>query len=1014
MIRKISYIVATFIATLSVACQQDVQLAPVTEDNIPEGWTEIEFKANTPLMTEVVVRGVDPDGIDVQNLTLFCFNDYGLYITHVEAELNPAIEVPSLSGTYKAVIPEDTRIVHFVANQNPNLYDTSLFVNRTEDEIQDNMVGASGMIIYWSRFIFASNESFQRQLSEANGGEGIKLIRNQAKVSIANPTTNGFINITGFVVANIHAYGTTAPYHPEKRFPTAGTAFEWPGDDFVTLPNNRSKLSDITDVYARSEEYIFEHENSLTDPVNVIVKGRPEGSSKEQYYRVAIIDEVGEQLMIRRNHHYKLNITGALTYGCDTFDEALSAPATNNIWVAVEDWVNEVSYDGVTLAVEQTSVVLGEESAGHSLELNYTITSSSTLTNADMAEVSWNDGNTVAAHNFNHSFTANGNSGKGKITIQLLEMGDNAMLEGRLIVKKGRLHRTINVVLIKTQSFTPVWAATQIYGGEVGELATLKFNVPEDFPIFPFDVYVSVNSLDVRTATTGRVLPVVRIGDEGWYGEDNGLGYKYVYTVTEPGVQRLYLHSILIHEEGGVDDITLEAEHFHTVTKQFHYASHHNSISVSDLNTYSMQDVTDEPIYYRLVPRKINAPVSFDMLLEGIEQGETALGPVNANDNDEFFIYSRTLTPDATNPDCDFYAIDDDYWMQSTNGRMVMFMPKQPEKSGQDKGRYTLALRTNKSRSDDMIRIASNNHESHSAHPDKVGQQYVGNTYRSFIFELATYRPFRFAAQIAIGGGEPVGTWNTAQDMLTEPDKDDTLVWTYLPRQKVDINFEITSFTGSDGRSADPFGTSFEVYIDAPMLSIDESRLTSELAAKLKPHPSIAGRFVYTVDASREQERKTGSGEAVKIADGVATSQAGERKSLPFVTNSITSAGEIVISSQSEVCEFFEKRFRVTNHLIEGAIKRQDGGNTVDIAHGEFVSFSVERTGVRIGSMNITQDGRFQLNLRAEYSFTWDEDAVLLSYIRGGVVYEARFDSLAALYKSVVTENNPIVLQPQQ
>lgn len=1014
MIRKISYIVATFIATLSVACQQDVQLAPVTEDNIPEGWTEIEFKANTPLMTEVVVRGVDPDGIDVQNLTLFCFNDYGLYITHVEAELNPAIEVPSLSGTYKAVIPEDTRIVHFVANQNPNLYDTSLFVNRTEDEIQDNMVGASGMIIYWSRFIFASNESFQRQLSEANGGEGIKLIRNQAKVSIANPTTNGFINITGFVVTNIHAYGTTAPYHPEKRFPTAGTAFEWPGDDFVTLPNNRSKLSDITDVYARSEEYIFEHENSLTDPVNVIVKGRPVGSSKEQYYRVAIIDEVGEQLMIRRNHHYKLNITGALTYGCDTFDEALSAPATNNIWVAVEDWVNEVSYDGVTLAVEQTSVVLGEESAGHSLELNYTITSSSTLTNADMAEVSWNDGNTVAAHNFNHSFTANGNSGTGKITIQLLEMGDNAMLEGRLIVKKGRLHRTINVVLIKTQSFTPVWAATQIYGGEVGELATLKFNVPEDFPIFPFDVYVSVNSLDVRTATTGRVLPVVRIGDEGWYGEDNGLGYKYVYTVTEPGVQRLYLHSILIHEEGGVDDITLEAEHFHTVTKQFHYASHHNSISVSDLNTYSMQDVTDEPIYYRLVPRKINAPVSFDMLLEGVEQGETALGPVNASDNDEFFIYSRTLNPDATNPDCDFYAIDDDYWMQSTNGRMVMFMPKQPEKSGQDKGQYTLALRTNKSRSDDMIRIASNNHESHSAHPDKVGQQYVGNTYRSFIFELATYRPFRFAAQIAIGGGEPVGTWNTAQDMLTEPDKDDTLVWTYLPRQRVDINFEITSFTGSDGRSADPFGTSFEVYIDAPMLSIDESRLTSELAAKLKPHPSIAGRFVYTVDASREQERKAGSGEAVKIVDGVATSQVGERKSLPFVTNSITSAGEIVISSQSEVCEFFEKRFRVTNHLIEGAIKHQDGGNTVDIAHGEFVSFSVERTGVRIGSMNITQDGRFQLNLRAEYSFTWDEDAVLLSYIRGGVVYEARFDSLAALYKSVVTENNPIVLQPQQ
>ncbi|MBR5132603.1 MAG: hypothetical protein IKV29_00690 [Alistipes sp.] len=1011
MIRRISYTIAALIAMLSVACHHDIESTETPQSQIPEGWTEIEFTANTPLMTEVVVRGVDPDGIDVQNLTLFCFNDYGLYITHVEAELNPAIEVPSLSGTYKAIIPEDTRIVHFVANQNPNLYDASMFTNRTEDEIQDGMVGASGMIIYWSRFIFNSNDSFQRQLADANNGEGIKLIRNQAKVSIDNPTTNGYIDISGFVVANIHAYGTTAPYHPERRFPTDGTDFVWPGDDFVTLPNNRTKLSDITDVYSRMEEYIFEHENSLTDPVSVILKGRPNGSSEELYYRVAIIDEDGEQLMIRRNHHYKLHISGALTYGSKSFDEALISPATNNIWVAVEDWVNEVEYDGVILSVDQTSVVLGESEAGHSLELGYTITGESSLSEADKAEVSWMEGNTVAAHNFNHSFTVSGNTGRGKVTIQLLEMGDNAMLEGKLIVKKGRLHRTIDVVLIKTQSFTPVWAATQIYGGELGELATLKFTVPDNFPFFPFNVYVSVNSLDVRTATTGRVLPVVSRGEEGWYGVDNDFGYKYVYTVTEPGVQRLYLHSIITHEEGGIDEIMLEAEHFRTVTKQFHYASHRNSIAVDDLNTYSMSDVTDEPIYYRLVPRKINAPVEFDMLLSGIEEGKSTVGPMNAGQNDEFFLYSRAIDAAAESGDCQFYAIDDDYWQQSTNGRMVMFMPRNPNKTGDDKGRYTLHLKTNTSRSDDMIRIASNNLDSHSAHPDKVGQDYVGNTYRSFIFELATYRPFRFAAQVAIAGGAPVGTWNTSANMLTEPDAVDVLEWSYQPNQKVDINFEITSFIGSDGRSADPFGTSFEVYIDAPMLKIDESRLTPELRAKLKPHASIPGRFVYTVDASRDEERKTGSGESVKVVDGATLSQSGERKSLPFVTNSITSAGEIVISSQTEVCEFFEKRFRVTNRLVEGGIKYEVGATQHNVPRGEFVSFAVERTGVRIGSMNITADGRFQLNLRAEYDFSWGDDALLLSYIKGGEVYEARFDSLKELYDSVVNNNTAIVLR---
>ena len=1026
MTRRFSYIIATILAALGISCQADIDVVPpIVEDATPEGWVKIEFTANTPLMTEVAVRGVDPDGIDVQSLMLFCFNDYGLYIAHVDAELTPAIETPSLSGIYTAIIPEDTRIIHFVGNQNSNLLDTESFINRTEDEIQDNMVGASGMIIYWSRFVFANDGGHQQQLANANNGEGIKLIRNQAKITVENPTSNGFMEISGWDVTNIHAYGTTAPYHPEKRFPTDGTDFEWvTSEDFVTIPNNRTKLSDITDVNSKPEAYIFEHENSFYDPVNVIIKGKPVGSNEELYYRVMIIDETGEQLMIRRNHHYKLNITGRLTYGSKTFEEALTAPATNNIWVAVADWVNEVSYNGLTLSVDETSVVLGENKAGTKLELGYDITSTTSLTDADKAEVRWMDGNTVAAHNFNHTFTANGNSGRGVVSIQLLEMGNNTMLEGTLIVKTGRLQRAIRVVLIKTQKFTPVWAATQIYGGETGELATCKFTIPEDFPFFPFKVYVSVNSLDVRSATTGRVLPVVRKGDEGWYGKDNELGYKYVYTVTEPGTQRLYLHSILKHENGGSDKITLEAEFFEDVTKEFRYVTHQNAISVKDLNTHNLSGVNDEPVYYHLVPRKVNAPVRFDVMLSDVSKGENNPTPKNAMAGDEFFIYSRTLDslasadelamfdlPANWSRDCHYYTVDDNYWEQSKNGRMMMFQPVNPIKSGSNVGVYTLLLKTNTAHSDDMIRIASNDPSRHSATPGMTNTNYEGNTYRSFIFELATYRPFRFAAQVAINGGTPVGTWNTDPAKLTEPDAVDHLHWTYIPNQKVDINLDITSFTGNDGRSADPFGTSFEVYIDAPMLKIDESRLTPTMAAKLKAHPTIPGRFVYTVDASREKERESGNGSSVMVVDNAAASQAGERKTLPFVTNSITTAGEIVISSETEVCEFFEKRFKVSNVLIEGSIKYEEGGTQRDIAHNEFVSFAVERTGVRIGSMNINADGHFTLNLRAEYSFTWNDDAVRLAYIRDGKVYETTFSNLKSLYDSVVARNETVVLR---
>lgn len=1019
MIRKYLYAITALLATLMVACESDVNIGDLQEQPIPEGWTKVTFTADTPLMTEVAVRAADPDGIDVQNLTLFCFNDFGLYITHTDAtNLNPALETPSLSGTYEAIIPEDTRIIHFVANQSESLYNDSEFVNRAEHEIMDNMVGSTGMIVYWSRFIFREKDNFQGQLAEANNGEGIKLIRNQAKVTVENGKTNGFIDITGFIVTNIHAFGTVAPYHPENGFPTNGTSFTWPGDDYVTMPQNLTKLSDITGVTTKPEEYIFEHENTLQDPVSIILRGKPAGSNTDLYYRVLILDDDGEQIMIRRNHHYKLNIVGSLAYGQETFEEALTAPATNNVWVAVDDWVNEISYGGITLSVSETSVVLGEDKAGSALTLNYTIKSESNMTNADAAEISWLPNNTVAAHSIRHSFSASGRTGEGTIDVQLLEMGASPSLEGTLVVKKGRLQRTIKIMLIKKQKFTPVWAATQIYGGSVGELATLKFTIPEDFPFFPFNVYISANNLDVRTATTGRALPIVRKGEEGYYGDDNGLDYKYVYTVTEPGTQRLYMHTILQHEEGGEDQITLEAEHFETVNKIFHYANHKRVISVEGLNSIIPEGVTDEPIYYRLVPRKINAPVQLEVSLRDISTNPAQA--INAGDKDEFFIYTRTLDslqsqkdrdmfnlPDGWQWDCDFYRIDDSYWQQSTNGRIVMFKPTIIGKTGDDKGKYTIYLKTNAARSDDMVRIASNQPESHSALPNQGDQPYEGNTYRSFIFELATYHPFRFAAQIAANGEQLIGTWNTSAATIAQADEVDYLEWSYLPNQKVDINFEITSFEGADGKSVDPFGTEFEVYIDAPMLEIDNSRLSSAMASKLKPHATIPGRFVYTVDQSRETERAYGNGEAVKIADKYSATQSGERKTLPFKTSTITSAGEIVISSNKDVVEFFDKRFKVTNRLIEGRIQYYDGANNVDIPVDAFVGFATAKNGVRIGSMSIVANGRYALNLRAEYDFDWVDDQIKIDYIKDGVVYEAIIESMDKLYR--MAQNNEVI-----
>ena len=97
------------------------------------------------------------------------------------------------------------------------------------------------------------------------------------------------------------------------------------------------------------------------------------------------------------------------------------------------------------------------------------------------------------------------------------------------------------------------------------------------------------------------------------------------------------------------------------------------------------------------------------------------------------------------------------------------------------------------------------------------------------------------------------------------------------------------------------------------MLQIDESRLDECNLddSKLFVHPTVPGRFVYMVAVTREAERAFGTGEAM-LADASAGSQAGERKTLPFRTNKVTTAGEIRISSNIEKVVYYEKVFKIS------------------------------------------------------------------------------------------------------
>ncbi len=1030
---RISHIIIalTGILLLNAACQREDLLLPETGHG-QDGYIDLNISVDVPDMDIVQTKAVDPDGGGVQQISVFCFDKNDLFITTVTAKIITDGANPSLSGTFTVSVPDYTETLQLVGNQNLTYFSEDDYRGMSEVDVMTSIEASAGRMIYWARKTVA-------ELNAASSSP-VKLLRNQAKISLCIDPSVSFEE-KGWIVVNSNAFGTVAPYSPDHGGFVAPTV----AAPFVTLPVNKAKLGDYLDVLNNEEEYIFETENTAADPVDFILKGSQNGGP-DMYYRISLIDENGDNVMIMRNHHYTVNIVGELYYGQSTFQQALEAPATNNVWVSISDNISQVQDSRHSLEVDQTSVVVGEDEfkEPNTYYLHYTVKNLDGSA-PSQAQVSWMDGNNVALSNFTHNFDAS--SGQGTLIITLNQMGDLQKREGTLFVKYGRLTRKIKVITVKEQNFEPAWITTNIYGEDAGENVTIMFSIPEECPaeLFPMDVLLSVNDMDVRHAS-GMVLPVIR-EDDPRYGEDNGIGYKYVLTVTEPGMQRAYLETILKHQNQGTVNVTVEAPHFRSLTKTATFQTAVDArILIHNLRSYVGAMPADEYIYYYLVPQKINAPVEFDahigQVVNSAAQADVTLtNPkgvqthfkyIEANVDfdaaggynvDEFLLYSQNLEHNHDfqgNFYFDFYTgLNPANW-SATGGRVMGFFRNGV--TGSSNYGTTLHLKTNKPKADEVVRIASNVFGAPSVTTGTPGEfaktGYVApdgkstgtGLYKSCIFELSTFHPFHFAATV---NGQGTNVMGENEEVV-----DDVLL-SYVPGQTINIEFDVTSFKstirGNDNTvlpdseqvSVDPFGTAFDIYIDAPMLEIDE---TSDLykSGKVTRDPSVPGRFVYHVAASRDAER---SGSLMATEDIKATvSQVGERKSIPFKTKSIVSAGDIVISSDESKVVFYQKRFRVHNSSMTGTIQYRKGGEVIDIPAGSFVPFEVEPTYNRIGTVSIGTAGQFELRLRSEYRYDWMTDKVKFQYVEGGVTYEKIFTNLNTLNDF----SGPIILDPIQ
>lgn len=1020
-------LLSLFLLLAASACKDEI-VAPSGNGagEVPEGYIRLTAAVGLEGLTAVQTRAVDPDAKGVESIRLYCFDKNGLFITTVSTDFTkgePESDGDILKGSFHAYVPDYTHTVHIVANQSTDAFRDTDYLGQSEKNVMTGLVASSSVMIYWGRVEAGMSipnagtpdpdetldKTFDRIMTRKEPDDCIHLVRNQARVQFSEINKNEegvpYFTKEGFYVCNTNAFGTIAPYNE-----ATGT-FDWVtcGDDslrnYVTLPSNPARASLPDDVYDYENQYVFETENPLSDPVSVLVKGynSNETAAKSRYYRILIQDADYNTLLIRRNHSYDIHITGHLSPGYDTPAEALAGTPVNNVYFTVSDEITSLTGSEYVLSVENTRFVLTNDSEAwkenDTFSFGYTFAKKDNASDSDTPEktdisVSWVGSQNVAS-SFTHEQEMNGaDKIDGTVTLNLIPLGDGEEYrEGTLMIHAKRLIRRVKVITVKKQSFVPAWVSSYVWPHNAGEAFTLLFSIPDDTPpeLFPFDVMVTAPEMDVRSETGMRLDVVTAVSDPARYGEDiyyNGqsaeagdkpIGYKFVVPVTAPGRQRIYFRTTLPDQTA--DYVTIENPYFETMRLPFTFSreTENRSIVFTGMENYKGPNADHEDyegINYIVVPRKKNAVVSFGFTVVNHSEGDKEI-PLSADD--EFVLFTTYLDRNESGiaEDNKHFNFTSTARYSNTSGRFWGFWPKDNETEGEHEY-HTVHMRTNRPNCENVVVLRTN---SRNAPSIKQEGNCQGNNYRSASFELRNYSAFRFNATVKPQEIEDGGAKQQA--------------WTYEPGQQVDIEFDVTSFMseseyGLASKEVDPFGTEFKVYIDAPMIEIDKARCGSIPGDKF--YEESPGRFVYVVNASRDKEISESSAWSKETRYWTTETYPGsgtnplERKKLPFITNSISSAGSITISADPEFVDFIPETWTVTDKPITGQILYADSETAPGsvIPAGAFVSFERTRDNTRIGSLTIGEEGRFRLNLRTEYTYAWGEREYIAFYYTDG------------------------------
>lgn len=884
------------------------------------GDIHLKVTAHIPAPKQVITRDIDRDGLGVNSLWLFCFNDFDEYIGRREV-----VNFENAGGgkySFEVDVPSSTNVIHFLSNVYLDEFNDRDNFGRNETTVIPSFVSASGRMSYWGRSDLATLQS----------RGNVELYRNQAQVHWDTKLPQG-MTIYGYGICNRRAWGTLAPFNTEAE---QGSPFDFTlANPYVTEPAEEYQIfaSDPTEATVQGDKsegdphYIFENPNTLDAPVFAVMKisinGQDERNAK--YYKIMFVDDEKNQLEIYRNYEYVIHITGLPTsMGYDTFEEAKNGVAANNAWVSVDPEIPELTDGETTVSITNGTTQVFTTGGNQTISFTYN-------GNTSDISVEWlEDGRNVSSSA--PTLTSDGNN--HSINMILNTPTDEPRM-GTLLLRTGEFTRQIKVYLVKPFSFEPVWVSTGVPMVKE-EKMSMTFVIPDNYPaeLFPIECKIATNKMNANDKL-GIQLPIIMEKCEYDVTDDNGnqvhvtsdLGYKYVYTATEPGVQEIFFTlNTSDGEDFGVTwdrgacpnngtnhgHVFLEADYFNDAHRLVKFQEAGENISNRRITIEGSANDNPGFLLQELAPTA-NQPISVTLNFMANEEswGQTNTTPTAP----ESGTLMRIATAVAEPADRSIYLSPDECASLGlpTSNNIVNYYYYEFENNRTKS--LTLHFVTNTSDVEDIIRFSID--KENGLNPD-LDEQYL---YKSAGVELKA-NPERFTFD-----GFTVGDNNTARYGLNQP---------------VDISFSI------------------------PQEAVQYNDATFFIATKnLVP----ASGNTYELN-----EAEGGYNFTIPQGSNV------ETVTLHFQTNRIANGETVTINAIDNTALFAPASATFTNRPIRGTITL--AGDDAKLATNSFITLE-RKNGTRVGIITVesvdddNNVASYQIDLRSEYDFTMDEELTI-------------------------------------